>query len=103
MLVLLGLAVYQSVQGASRVEKGGPDVQLIFAGLLTMAVMAFAFWSMLALSVKRLHDLDHPAMLVLLLFFPGINTFTVLYLMLRPSHPKENEHGPVPQLRNPRL
>lgn len=96
ILVLLGLAVYQSVQGVNAVQAGRTDGRLVFAGFLSMAVMAFGLWSVLALSVKRLHDINLPAALVLMLFIPVLTFLVIVYLMARPSHPKANEHGPPP-------
>lgn len=95
-ITLLTLMVYQSVQGSLKVDAGGPDSQLVFGGFLSMIVIPFVLWSGLALTVKRLNDLNHPWALVFLYFFPGINYLFVLYTMLRPSYPETNRHGPPP-------
>jgi uncharacterized membrane protein YhaH (DUF805 family) len=96
-LVLMGLAVYQSAQGVAVMEAGGSDTRLILAGFLSMVVIAFNFWSILALSIKRLHDLNHPWQLVIVVFIPALTWLALLYLMIRPGYHKANEHGPPPQ------
>jgi len=95
-LVLLTLAGYQSMQGVAAVQAGGSDSQLIFAGFLSMAVMAFCFWSVLALSVKRMHDLDHPWVLIIVILLPAVAFLGMLYLMIRPGQPETNQYGPPP-------
>lgn len=61
--------------------------------LISWVVMAF---SLLALTVKRLHDLSLPAILGVTLLIPGIAFFAWLFLAIAPSKQETNEHGPVP-------
>lgn len=96
ILVLLGLAVYQSVQGVNAVQAGRTDSQLVFAGFLSMATIAFGLWSILALTVKRLKDLNQPAGLVIILFVAPVNFLFLLFLMVKQGSPETNEHGPPP-------
>jgi uncharacterized membrane protein YhaH (DUF805 family) len=74
----------------------GDESATVFWGLMMFALMGVSAWSMLALTVKRLHDLGQPGVLCVLLFVPTINAITVLVLMALPSSPKPNEHGPPP-------
>jgi uncharacterized membrane protein YhaH (DUF805 family) len=89
-LILLGLMVYQSIQA------GENEDRLVIAGLFSIGVMAFCIWSIVALAIKRLHDLDLPGMLFVVLFIPGVNWLALLYLMARPGIQEANEHGPPP-------
>ena len=89
--IIFGLSVYQAVAAENQ-----PD-RLALAGSMILAAMGFSVWSILALAVKRLHDLNHPAPLVIMLFFPGVNWLLILYLMARPSYARSNEHGLPPQ------
>lgn len=90
MQILFVLVVYQIVQA-----KGNED-RLAFWGLVFIALAGVAFWSGLALSVKRLHDLSLPWPLVILQFIPPILWFFILFLMAMPSKQETNEHGPPP-------
>ncbi len=61
-----------------------------------MAVMAFGLWSILALTVKRLKDLNQPVGLAIILFFAPVNFLFLIFLMARQGHRDANEHGPPP-------
>ncbi len=89
-LVLLTLVLYQAVQA------GENESRLAFSGLLFLIILPIVFWSMAAITIKRLHDLNLPAALAILLFIPAINWITFFFLMLKSSHPDSNEHGPPP-------
>ena len=67
-----------------------------FWALMLMAVGFLALWSTIALTVKRLHDLNVTAWLAILAFIPTISWIFVVILMFIPSKPVENEHGPPP-------
>lgn len=87
---LFVLVVYKCVQA-------GEDQNLLaFWGLAFIVLAALAFWSGLALSVKRLHDLDLPTPLVLLQFIPPVMWFFIVFLMAMPSKQVTNRHGPPP-------
>ena len=90
MQILFGLVVYQIVRAEGNEDK------LALWGLIFIALAGAAFWSGLALSVKRLHDLDLPWPLVILQFIPPIMWFFILFLMVMPSKQETNEHGPPP-------
>lgn len=89
-LTLLTLLIYQAIQA------GDDEGRQVLVGFAIMAFGLFLVWSIAALSAKRLHDLNHPAALIALLFVPMVNWAIFLYLMLKPSHPEANEHGPPP-------
>jgi uncharacterized membrane protein YhaH (DUF805 family) len=89
-LTLLTLLVHQAVQA------GDDEGRQVLVGFAIMAFGLFLVWSIAALSIKRLHDLNHPAALIALLFVPMINWAIFLYLMLKPSYPDANDHGPPP-------
>ncbi|WP_075995432.1 DUF805 domain-containing protein [Salaquimonas pukyongi] len=89
-IILFCLSVYWAVVA------GEDQARLTFAGFAFMAVGFFNLWSSLALSVKRLNDVNLPWPLAILLFVPGINVLLILFLALRKSHPQTNHHGPPP-------
>jgi uncharacterized membrane protein YhaH (DUF805 family) len=74
----------------------GDEGASAFWGLAFLMAFAAAAWSNLALTIKRLHDINQPGALVVLLFVPTINFFFVVFLMAMPSHPRDNEHGAPP-------
>ncbi len=55
-----------------------------------------ATWSALAMTVKRLHDLDLPAILAICLLIPAISWIFLIVMMVLPSKQETNRHGPPP-------
>ncbi|MFZ1815587.1 MAG: DUF805 domain-containing protein [Rhizobiaceae bacterium] len=74
----------------------GNEGQTVLWGLATLIFIPVSVWSMLAMTAKRLNDINQPATLAVVLFVPGINGLAVLALMLLPSWPGTNRHGPPP-------
>ena len=70
--------------------------QMAVWGIALIGFWFFSLLAVLALSVKRLHDLDLPGIWVVCLFFPIINMIFVITLMMKPGSQKTNEHGPPP-------
>ena len=64
--------------------------------LVFVSVAFCTLWSLLALAVKRLHDLSVTGWLALLVFFPTINWIFLLALAFIPSKQEVNEFGPPP-------
>ena len=88
--VLMFLAVYWAVQA-----KDDP-IRLTISGFAFIGVMFFTLWSILALTIKRLHDLNLPAALSITVFIPAVTWLALAFLMLKPGHNDANEHGPPP-------
>jgi uncharacterized membrane protein YhaH (DUF805 family) len=89
-LTMLTLLIYQAVMA------GEDEDRLAWVGL---ALIAFGFsllWSILALTIKRLHDINLPSYFAGLIFIPFANWLVFFYLMFTPSHPEANEHGAPP-------
>ncbi|QKV19420.1 DUF805 domain-containing protein [Oricola thermophila] len=63
--------------------------------LMAVAWLATA-WVLLALSVKRLHDLGMPGILSICLLIPPITYIGFLLLAFLPSKQETNQHGPPP-------
>jgi uncharacterized membrane protein YhaH (DUF805 family) len=74
----------------------GNENLTVFWGLAFLLLSVVSLWATFALTVKRLHDLDLPALMALLLLVPTINAIFVIVLMVLPSSAKTNEHGPPP-------
>ena len=89
-LSMLTLVLYQTVQA------GKDEARLVASGLALMALIVFLLWSVLALAVKRLHDLNMPLTMIAILFLPVLNWLGFFYLMLTPGYPEANDHGPPP-------
>lgn len=52
-----------------------------------------SLWSNIALAVKRLHDLDKPGLVALVLFVPVISIIAFVVLCLFPGMPGPNRYG----------
>ena len=89
-LSMLTLVLYQTVQA------GKDEARLVASGFALIALIVFLLWSILALAVKRLHDLNLPLAFIVILFVPGINWLGFFYLMVTSGYPEANEHGPPP-------
>ncbi|MDJ0612974.1 MAG: DUF805 domain-containing protein [Rhizobiaceae bacterium] len=79
-----------------RADNAGKPDQIAFWFLVLIVFLLVSFWSSLALSVKRLHDLSLPGALSILAIFSGINLVFFLYLAVMPSKQEINEYGPPP-------
>ncbi|MCF6322644.1 MAG: DUF805 domain-containing protein, partial [Rhizobiaceae bacterium] len=55
-----------------------------------------AAWVLLAMTIKRLNDLNLPALAAIGLFFPMVSILFVILLMALPGFDQTNEHGPPP-------
>lgn len=80
--------------GPGQVRLDGADAFLV--GLALLASWGLSAWAILALSVKRLHDLGLPGILAGLLLIPAISFFVFLFMAFAPSRPETNEHGAPP-------
>ena len=74
----------------------GDESATTFWGFMMILLMAVSVFSSFALVIKRLHDLGFPGMLSLVLFVPTVNLIMMGVLMILPSSPQTNEHGPPP-------
>ncbi|MCB1464515.1 MAG: DUF805 domain-containing protein [Nitratireductor sp.] len=74
----------------------GDEIATEFWGLAFIVLGGVSAWSMIALTVKRLHDLGLPGALVLILFVPTVDLIFAAVLMFLPSKQETNEHGPPP-------
>jgi uncharacterized membrane protein YhaH (DUF805 family) len=70
--------------------------QTVVWGLAFLALCGVAFWSQVALVIKRLRDIGLPPLLALLLFVPIVNLIFVVILMFIPSTPGSSPQGPPP-------
>lgn len=90
LLILQFFVIWQLVRA------GEDENRLALWGLVYIALGALTIWAGLALVAKRLHDLDLPAALLIMLFIPPINWLFMIFLMAMPSSRKTNQHGPPP-------
>jgi uncharacterized membrane protein YhaH (DUF805 family) len=79
-----------------KAEEAGSDGALAFWFLFLCASVLVSLWSLIALFVKRLHDLDLPSALCVLAVISGINFFFFLFLAAMPSKQITTRHGPPP-------
>lgn len=84
----------EPVDGAGEIVATGAGAALF--GLVALVVFLASLWALLALAVKRLHDLDLPPILSVVLIIPGIAYFAWLFLAFMPSKQVTNRHGPPP-------
>ncbi|MEM7288812.1 MAG: DUF805 domain-containing protein [Pseudomonadota bacterium] len=86
------VAILQIVRYSESDQQG----ELIFWTMCFFLIVAASIWSIIALFVKRLHDLSLPGALALIAVFSGINLLFFLYLAFAPSKQEVNEYGPPP-------
>jgi uncharacterized membrane protein YhaH (DUF805 family) len=87
------------IQGAVIAQiLGAPDDsgEQALWGLVLLAVWAVSAWVLVALAVKRLHDIGLPAVLAVLLLIQPIAYIAFFVLAFWPSTQETNEHGPPP-------
>ncbi|MCB1449543.1 MAG: DUF805 domain-containing protein [Nitratireductor sp.] len=90
MLPLFGIVIAQILQVQDN------EAGTVFWGLMFIGLCVMSTWSLVALSVKRLNDINRPGWLALVLFIPWLNALAVMALMAAPSWPQTNRHGPPP-------
>ena len=61
------------------------------------ALLAFILPS-LSVTVRRLHDSDHAAWWLLLVFIPIVGTIGLLLMAVLPGTSGENRYGPAPEM-----
>lgn len=105
LLLLVQLAVFSYALGFAQegqepgqiaINSGGST---LFGFVLLGSWIASA-WALLALAVKRLHDLGLPVMLGVVLLIPALSGIAWILLAVLPSKQETNEHGPVPFPKN---
>ncbi|NGO53049.1 DUF805 domain-containing protein [Mesorhizobium camelthorni] len=64
-----------------------------FWAMAFWAAVLISIWSNVALSVKRLHDLDKPGIIAATLFIPVISIIAFVLLCLFPGTPGPNRYG----------
>jgi uncharacterized membrane protein YhaH (DUF805 family) len=64
----------------------------MWSSIFIVSVFAL-LWSNIVLAVKRLHDIDKPGILALLLFVPIVQIIAFLVLCLFPGQPGPNRYG----------
>lgn len=72
------------------------EPKLAMWGLILFASWIVSAYCLLAMTAKRLHDLDMPGMLTAITLLPGINSFFVIAMAVLPGSQNTNEHGPPP-------
>lgn len=78
---------------------GGGDILsavVVMAGF-TPVLMILSFWSALALSAQRFHDLGFPGTYALRLFIPIYNFYIIYQAIFVGGQPHANEYGNITQ------
>jgi uncharacterized membrane protein YhaH (DUF805 family) len=65
-------------------------------GFLLIGYWIASCWAILALTIKRIHDLGLRPIWAICLFVPMFAMLFVLYMMIKPGSQETNEHGPPP-------
>jgi uncharacterized membrane protein YhaH (DUF805 family) len=101
LLLLAQLALFSYAIGFAQEGQQPGQVRLdsgssaLFGFVLLGSWIASA-WALLALAVKRLHDLGLPVVLGIVLLIPALSGIAWILLAALPSKQETNEHGPVP-------
>ena len=72
------------------------DVLATVMGLLTFGLYIGGFLPLLAVSVRRLHDLGKSGWMMLLVFVPIVGGILLLVWFVSDGEPYDNEYGAVP-------
>ncbi|MDX3926582.1 MAG: DUF805 domain-containing protein [Shinella sp.] len=75
------------------------DPTFLVWSVLFFAIAIVATVSSVMLTIKRLHDMNLPSPVVLLLFVPAISIFALIAFMVWPGTPGPNVHGALPDRR----
>lgn len=101
LLLLVQLALFSYAAGFAQegqepgqytLDSGGS----VLVGFALLGSWIASAWALLALAVKRLHDLGLPVVLGVVLLIPAISGIAWILLAALPSKQETNEHGPVP-------
>lgn len=102
LLLLVQIALFAWVlsfgDGDGSVEL--EDGEALLVGFVVLGFWAFAAWGLLAMSVKRLHDLNLPGLLAVVLLVPAVALLGWLFLAFMPGSRETNQHGPPPFARD---
>ncbi len=74
-------------------------LDLAIAPIFSLPALGIAFgaaWAALAITVKRLHDLDRPGWHIFLFWIPLYNIWLELVLLFQPGTFGPNDYGPDP-------
>ncbi len=71
--------------------EGSPESETWWS-IFVIVVMA-TLWPLVVLAIKRLHDLDKPGIVALVLFVPVVSIVAFLVLCLFPGQPGPNRYG----------
>ncbi|GAB4352557.1 MAG: DUF805 domain-containing protein [Oricola sp.] len=91
LMVLIQAAIISRI---ATVPEDSPELALW--GVAMLAAWVATAWVILALAVKRLHDLGLPGVLAICLLIPAVAFLAFLLLALLPSKQETNEHGAPP-------
>ena len=72
------------------------ETHMLTLGFGLIAFWLVCAWAMLAMTIKRLHDINQPSILAVGLLMPMLNMVLLIAMMAMPSYPESNEHGPPP-------
>lgn len=101
LLLLVQLALFSYAVGFAQEgqEPGQYTLDTGGSALIGFAMLGSwiaSAWALLALAVKRLHDLGLPVALGIVLLIPALSGIAWILLAALPSKQEANEHGPVP-------
>jgi uncharacterized membrane protein YhaH (DUF805 family) len=92
--LMLVMQIYIMLNMA-QADRNSQQVMAVW-GFVFLGFCIIAIFVVLALSVKRLHDLDLSPTWVILLFVPAVSLLFVAYLMFANGSQETNAHGPPP-------
>lgn len=74
----------------------GVESDMLTLGFGAIFLWLASAWALLAMSVKRLHDIGFSTKLSVLIFFPVLSLLFLIAMMLIPGSQETNEHGAPP-------
>lgn len=95
-LAALGMVLIQAAIVAQVIGAPEESARQALWAFLLLAAWVVTAWAVLALAVKRLHDIGLPGMLAVLLLVPAVSWVAFFVLAFWPSTQETTEHGPPP-------
>lgn len=91
------IVITQIIIGLSLIDADNNNNTIMTAwGLLLIAFWLASAWAVLAMTIKRLNDMDKPRLWAVCLFIPMGSMLFILFMMIAPGSQKTNAHGPPP-------
>ena len=77
-------------------ERIPPAIGIAWVVIISTGIIIFGMWTVIAVSIKRWHDIGLSGLMVLLLWIPFVNYIVWIVLGIIPGQETDNKYGPIP-------